>query len=250
MFSAILFAVFVNVFIRKNEKDDFENAFLESSTKVFKAIGSSIDQTLIPLDILSVTMVSHAKAVNATWPFVTLPDYALRLSKILPQTDGMIMQSIHLVEPEERNEWEVYTRQNNYWVNESISFQDNWDRYHGDISYDWDGRVVIHSDNGDIPQNIRYAQKASNTLSTNFSNFLISPISRSMAPQWQIFPVSTQVRTCIIFLRGNPHFFSIIFYIVFFFSIIRTIGTGFRKYIRSRSMLQSRVKSLWLPLLF
>ena len=123
--SAIIFAVFVNLFIRNNEQGDFENAFREGAAKVFKAIGSSIERTLIPLDVLSVIMVSHAKAFNATWPFVTLPDYALQMSKILPQTDGIVIQSIHLVEPEERTHWEWYTSQNNHWVNESIAFQDN-----------------------------------------------------------------------------------------------------------------------------
>lgn len=155
LISAILFAVFVNVFIRNNETADFETAFNENAIKVFKAIGSSIDRTLIPLDTLSVSIVSYAKAVNATWPFVTLPDYALRMSKVLPQTDGMIIQSIHLVQPEERKDWELYTSQHNQWVNESISFQDNWDRYYGYISYDWEGHDVIHGDYDDIPQNVR-----------------------------------------------------------------------------------------------
>ena len=100
-------------------------------------------------------MVSHAKAFNATWPFVTLPDHARQLSKLLPQTDGVLIQCIHFVKPEERDEWELYTSQNNYWVNESIALQDNWDRYHGYISYDWEGVDVIYGDNGDIPQNVR-----------------------------------------------------------------------------------------------
>ena len=64
--SAIIFAVFVNLFIRNNEKEDFETAFREGAAKVFKAIGSSIERTIIPLDVLSVIMVSHAKAFNAT----------------------------------------------------------------------------------------------------------------------------------------------------------------------------------------
>ena len=103
-------------------------------------------------------MVSHAKAFNETWPFVTLPDYALQMSKVLPQTDGILIQRIHFVEPEERKEWEWYTSQNNQWVNESIAFQENWDRYLGDISYEWEGHDVIYSDDGDIPQNVRYAK--------------------------------------------------------------------------------------------
>ena len=156
--SAIIFAVFVYFFIRKNEKNDFETAFREGAAKVFKAVGSSIERTLIPLDELSVIIVSHAKAFNATWPFVTLPDYALYMSKILPQTDGILIQRIHFVEPEERNEWEWYTSQNNQWVNESIAFQENWDRYQGDIIYEWEGHDVIYSDDGDIPQNVRYAK--------------------------------------------------------------------------------------------
>ena len=88
------------------------------------------------------------------------------MSKILPQTDGALIQSIHLVEPDEWTEWELYTRQNNEWVNESIAFQENWDRYHGFIGYDWEGYNVtgIYGDNGDIPQNVRYVQQMNYTL--------------------------------------------------------------------------------------
>ena len=155
---AILFAVFVNVFIRRNESASFESAFHECAVKVFRAVGSSIDRTLIPLDTMSVGIISYAKAINATWPFVTLPDFALRMSKLLPQTDGMIIQSVHIVQPEERKEWELYTSKNNKWVNESISFQDDWDRYHGFIDYNWEGHDVIHGDYDDIPHNNRYVK--------------------------------------------------------------------------------------------
>jgi hypothetical protein len=169
--SAIIFAVFVNFFIRNNEKKAFEKTFHESTIKVFKAIGSSIDRTIIPLDVLSVTFASHARAVNATWPFVTLPDFALRMSKLLPQTDGLIIQSIHLVQPEERDKWGKYTSQHSQWVNESILFQENWDRYHGYISYDWEIYDTIHGDNGDIPKNVRYVHKLTICIfSASFSN--------------------------------------------------------------------------------
>ena len=157
--AAILFAVFVFVFIRNNETKDFEGAFYDHGKKVFKAIGSSIDRSLIPLDALTVILLSYAKAVNATWPFVTYPDYAELMSKMLPQTDGMIIQSIYVVQPEEKEEWELYASLNNQWVNESISFLEDWDHYYGYVGYEWTPHNMIFSDYGDIPPNVRYANK-------------------------------------------------------------------------------------------
>ena len=162
--AAILFAVFVFVFIRNNEIKAFEKAFYANGPIVFKAIGSSLDRTLIHLDIATTNIISYAKAVNATWPFVTFPDFALVMSKVLPQTDGMIIQLVPIVQPQERDQWEWYTSQNNQWVNDSITLLDNWDEYYyGSINYDWEAHDVIHGDLDDIPRNVRYAKNTKNS---------------------------------------------------------------------------------------
>jgi hypothetical protein len=154
--AAIGMVAFVSVFVRNSETSRFEEAFYENSKRLLDAVGGSIDNTLVPLDALSIAIVSHAKAQNDTFPFVTLPDFGLRMAKMLPLSDGMNICVLPIVQPEQRSEWELYASQNNHWVNESLHIQEKWDGYHGPINYDWLPYNTVHTDDGDLPWNIRY----------------------------------------------------------------------------------------------
>jgi len=50
-----------------------------------------------------------------------------------------------LVAPEERDEWEKYSAENNYWVDESIEVQSRDDTYHGPIIRDYETFDKIHT---------------------------------------------------------------------------------------------------------
>jgi hypothetical protein len=107
-------------------------------------------------DSLAVSTISLARATNQTWPFVTLPDFAVRMAKILPLSRTFVMYMLPLVTPSQRDEWEAYTVQNDYWVNESIKIQKEFQNYYGPTEYDTESYGTIHGDFADIPANERY----------------------------------------------------------------------------------------------
>jgi hypothetical protein len=154
--SAIAVSYSVHRYTTGSEESQFEEQFVGDSNKVLEAIGISLDKTLGSFDSLAVTLVSSARAANETWPFVTLPDFAVRVSKILSLSDAFTINVLPIVTPEQRTKWATYSVQNDYWVNESMAIQETWDNYYGPVVYDWEPYGVIHGDSGDVPYNVRY----------------------------------------------------------------------------------------------
>jgi hypothetical protein len=104
---------------------------------------------------MTVSFVSYAHDQGLKWPFVTLPDFALHASKLLPLTDGLYMTIVPIVPPALKERWEEYAYRNDNWVNQSLEIQDVWDGYHGTVKYDWIRSKTIYGTFGDIEANIR-----------------------------------------------------------------------------------------------
>jgi hypothetical protein len=153
--SAVVVATSVNIFVKKKEQSQFAEKFRTDAIKILDTVGNSIDRTLISMDSLAVDLVSYARATNLTWPCVTLPNFALRMAKALPQTDGMVIQFLPIVKPSQRKKWEHYVSQNYFWLNETMAIQETWDEYYGPIRYDWKEKNIIWGDNGDVEANVR-----------------------------------------------------------------------------------------------
>jgi hypothetical protein len=157
LLSSLGIAVSTYLHLSRIEHANFENQFQDDSKKLLQAIGSSLDKTLGTFDGLAVTMVSSAKAAKEEWPFVTLPDFAVRLSKLLPLSDAFTILILPLVTAEQRKDWEAYALSHDDWVNESMAVQETWDGYYGPVVYDWKPTPTIHNDLGEIPINSRFA---------------------------------------------------------------------------------------------
>jgi hypothetical protein len=78
------------------------------------------------------------------------------MAKILPLTDAIIITLLPIVWPEKRKAWEEYSLENDRWVNQSLSLQETWSGFHGQIDYGWEPHGIIYGDDGDIDANIRY----------------------------------------------------------------------------------------------
>jgi hypothetical protein len=153
--SASTIAACVYQYISRSETSQFELKFVYDASKVLQSIGSSLERTLGLLDSVSVTMISYARELNDTWPFVTLPDFGVRMAKLLPLTDAFVVVVLPIIHSEKRKEWEEYAILHDHWVNESMAIQETWEGYYGPIIYDWEPHVAIHGDNGDIEGNVR-----------------------------------------------------------------------------------------------
>jgi hypothetical protein len=144
--SAIGVALAVYFYIRASENRDFENQFEGDATKVLAALGNSLDSSLAAVDAFVVGIVSYAKATNQTWPFVTIPDYAVRAGKIRSLSDAVVIGTYPLVKTEDRKEWERYTAENNYWVEESLDIQEKDSSFTGPIVREYENWDVIYFD--------------------------------------------------------------------------------------------------------
>jgi flagellar basal body-associated protein FliL len=114
--SAIGVALVVYYFTSNAEESDFEEKFQDNAGKVLEALGSSLDLTLGAVDNYVVTLVSFARFTNATWPYVTVPDYGIRAAKIRSLSKAVLISQYHFVTTEQRTTWENYTSQNSAWV--------------------------------------------------------------------------------------------------------------------------------------
>jgi hypothetical protein len=157
--SAVVVATCVNIYVKKKELSQFDEKFRVDASKILDTVGNSIDRTLISMDNLAVDLVSYARATNSTWPCVTLPNFALRMAKALPQTDSLLIQFLPIVKPSQRKKWEHYVSQNYFWLNETMAIQETWNGYYGPIGYAWERKDIIWGDSGDIEANASYVSQ-------------------------------------------------------------------------------------------
>lgn len=77
-------------------------------------------------------VTSHAYYSNQTWPFVTIPNFSVEATKLLRLSKAFHMGMYHVVEVEQRNDWEEYADlHHKEWIKDSIEIQTNDPNYHG-----------------------------------------------------------------------------------------------------------------------
>jgi hypothetical protein len=149
-----LVSTVVYFYLSSSEQEQFESQYHDDSRKVLQGMGISLDQTLGSFDGLAVALVSQARETNQSWPFVTVPDFAVRMSKLLPLTKAININILPIVTPEQRSDWEEYTVQNDDWINQGMAVQEAWYGYYGPVIYNGTQFGTVHGDFGDIPLNI------------------------------------------------------------------------------------------------
>lgn len=116
----------------------FEDQIQDSADKIFESIGSALDLSMGAADSLVVSTVSYATANNMTWPFVTIPNQAVRLSKIRSLTKCMSIQQYQYVTDDTRERWEMYANEHGAsWVGDVLEVQSHDPHFKGrkDNSY-------------------------------------------------------------------------------------------------------------------
>jgi hypothetical protein len=145
----------VFMYLENSEASECLKQFESDSTKIFDSIGINLDKTLGAMDSVAVSMVSAARITNQSWPYVTVPDFAVRVAKVLTFSDANVMSFAPVVTHEQREKWEEYSVEHDHWINESMAIQAKWDGYYGPMEYKNDHYHVVHGDFGEIPRNIR-----------------------------------------------------------------------------------------------
>lgn len=71
----------VHNYLQTAEQDEFREEFSSAADKVLTSMGGNLDLTLGAIDAMTVSFVSYARDNNQSWPFVTVPDFAVRATK-------------------------------------------------------------------------------------------------------------------------------------------------------------------------
>ncbi|KAL7569354.1 hypothetical protein ACA910_010443 [Epithemia clementina (nom. ined.)] len=141
-------AVGVYFYVSNEETKSFENDFRDSSDKAFDAIGSVLDQSLGASDNLMGTAVSHQLFTNSFWPFVTIPNFAVKAQKILTLSRASVIGIYPKVMGADRTAWEEYALENQGWVDESLKVQRENKYFKGTNIDSYNDYPHIHTNEG------------------------------------------------------------------------------------------------------
>jgi signal transduction histidine kinase len=117
--TASLVCTCVYIFTREGETKHFELEYEDNTVRIIKAFHDSVEQKLGAINTLSTQMTSYALYTNKTFPFVTLPNFAVRGADLRLQGKAMIVHWMPLVSDDNREEWEEYALANRHQIDEA-----------------------------------------------------------------------------------------------------------------------------------
>jgi hypothetical protein len=170
--STVGFAFATHYYVSRFETTALEEQFQADATKVLSSVGASLDFTMGAVDSLVVNMVSYAHESQSKWPFVTVPDFAVRAAKIKALSNALLLAVYPVVKSDTRSRWERYTVNHDAWVKEGMTLQEKDGSFRGAMDFNFSETTpdlgIITDNNGVRP--------------SNYTTYL---------PQWQMHPVFT-----------------------------------------------------------
>jgi archaellum component FlaF (FlaF/FlaG flagellin family) len=152
---AILVGVGVFYYARRYEIHKCNEQFDDDAKKVLHSVGTNVVETFAALDSFTTSIVSHAHATNASFPYVNIPDYGNRVSKLKSMETVLAIWTMILVKPEERIKYEEFAwRTKRLLVNSTLQIQKTDPGYHGVQASSVQFNYSIHGDYEPIPYNV------------------------------------------------------------------------------------------------
>ena len=125
-FRAILLAGLIGILLlcsiggyflaRNRDAALFRNEFQSYSETLVNTVTSRMNQKLGALESLSASITSYAGAKGSSWPFVTIEDSGLLLSKFLNSSKTDAITILPIVDNGKRLLWEVYAARLQGWM--------------------------------------------------------------------------------------------------------------------------------------
>jgi hypothetical protein len=91
------------------ELDSFELKFHDDANKLLGNMGQNLQRTMEAADAFITSITSFAAHTNQTWPFVVIPDFAVRAEKVRSLCGAVYLNTYQFVEHAQRKEWENFT---------------------------------------------------------------------------------------------------------------------------------------------
>jgi class 3 adenylate cyclase len=167
------------------EQAEFEEAFSEYSAKLNDEFQIIMDRSLGALAAFSTAVTATTIATNATWPFVTIPNYEAQVRHIADLASVDVIAFTPILETQkERNEWEnLFVPQNiNQWVHESIANQQLYEGYVDESMLSYEVKPFNNSTESNAT-NIYFT-----SITSNIGSRTASSSAGPYLPLWQIAP--------------------------------------------------------------
>jgi len=134
--STVGVALAVWSFFSEAEESAFEDRYNEDSLKVLESVNRTFELSLGTIDAFVVSMVSLARFTDQEWPFVSLPDYSVRVAKMRQLSRAVHVTQYHYVAEDQKLEWQKYTTENDEWIEQAIEQQRNDGTFNGTMVID------------------------------------------------------------------------------------------------------------------
>ena len=156
----ILVSLGVYRITRQDEQDRFQQHVHVYARRILDDFQYTIAQRLGAIHALATAMTSHAMATNQSFPYFTMPDFALHGSVLRVQARSHAVNYMPVVYDYNRLEWETYAAQHRFQMDEAY-LQDEQQRAYQDYEL---GYIDQHGsyppmDDEDDPPNDRILQQ-------------------------------------------------------------------------------------------
>ena len=128
-------AIGVYFYIWIDEKYEFRTNFDIVSNEIVTNFELSVERKLNAINTISTSITSYAITSNQSFPFITIPDYAVRGSNVRILADALVIHWLPLVSNDNHHLWEQYALQNRYHINDSYQ-QDQMLRHQQDVDFE------------------------------------------------------------------------------------------------------------------
>ena len=95
--------------LRNEEEQDFQAQFQNYANQIIAVSQSNALSSFEMIESFSVSITSYASDTEQTWPYVTIPDFAARVDRVVAQSHASRFAFSPLVQPWQYGEWTNYS---------------------------------------------------------------------------------------------------------------------------------------------
>jgi signal transduction histidine kinase/ActR/RegA family two-component response regulator len=140
------------------ECKEYEQEYEDNAIRIIESFHGAVERKLGAVNTLATQITSYALETNKSFPFVTLPHFAVRGADLRIQANSVIVHWMPLVTDETRLEWEKYAMENRFQVDlayeEDRDFRSRQDDFYGILGKKSNGgdRRALGSTSSDPPR--------------------------------------------------------------------------------------------------
>lgn len=145
---AVVASTFVYLYTKSVERQRFESEYEANAQRLIESFESTVESKLVGINSMATAFTSFALATGQKFPFVTLPNFALRGSDLRVLSNALIIHYMPLVTDSNRLAWEEYALLNRSQIDDAFD-EDNMFRDLQDQLLGMDDDDAALDDNND-----------------------------------------------------------------------------------------------------